>query len=346
MAIKADGLSGDLGINSARAEAAPVRPGTAPRQAPPAATRRFEQAYQQHGGKRRLDQTRDPLAAGVLGAGEHGAAAVLAGQVTAEPTTAPKTNAGLVVTAEPRITLPSQQPSPGSVGQAGSEPLSARVTAHDGKAPSPVAVPTATKPSIEPKIDIAAAGREISANLGEDGLAALARRVIVRREPQSRDAAAPGDAILHGWQRLGGDTVTSTSPANQVGRLAGAVEMWLARTQGAVPAVQQARFEVVLPQGDVAKIQVFRDGDGLQIRLAGSGDQVNTWLHDHSQALQQRLQQRTGLDVAVRVDTHAGQDNQQDGRSRQQRDLYEELNDDGARFNRPLPQIQTKRGAP
>ncbi len=343
MAIKADGFSGDLGINSTRGDAASVRPRTTPQRAAPAETRRFEQAYQQRGGKRRLDQTHDPLAGAVPGAGEQGVATILAGLAETEPAAPPKTNLAVVVPAEPRIALPSQQPSSGLVAQHGSDPLAAMAAAPDGKATAPVSVAAASKPLTEPNMDMAAAGREISANLGEDGLAALARKVIVRREPQSRDAAAPGDAILHGWQRLAGDAVKSTASANQVGRLAGAVEMWLARTQGAEPAVQQARFEVVLPHGDVAKIQVHRDGDGLQIRLAGSGDQVNTWLHDHSQALQQRLQQRTGLDVAVRVDAHAGQDAHQDGRSRQQRDLYQEL-DDSARFNRPLSQSQSKRG--
>lgn len=343
MSMKADGFSGEMGVSSARSETASVGPRATAQQASAAHTRRFEQIYQQRGGKRRPDAAGDVFADAGLGAGAQGVADLLAGRVAGETEPAPPSVEPSQAAPEVRVvlTLPRAVPTqPAAVSH------DAASVASDPTTTQPRAsVPVATEPPNLAAIEPAPVRPDTAGNLADAELAQLARRVIVRQAPETNVSAAPGDAILHGWQRLTGEPVHTQTPAQPVSRLAGAVEMWLSRNQGTHPAVRQARFEVVLPQGEIAQIQVHRDGDGLQVRLTGPGDQINTWLHENSQALQQRLQQRTGLDVAVRVDGHGGHDPHQDGRSRQQRDLYQELDDDGARFNRPLRQSHGKRGS-
>lgn len=182
--------------------------------------------------------------------------------------------------------------------------------------------------------------------MADPALAKLAKRVVVRRgEQPTTTAHAPGDAVLHGLQRMAGGGEMQTTETSPVNRLAGAVEMWLARPRGEELGIRQARFEVVLPQGQTAQIQVIHDGDQLRVNLNAPNEQLRAWLQDNSSALQQRLQQRGGLNVEVRIGGQAFDGDPRDGRSRQQRDVYEELNDDGARFNKPLHMLYGKRGS-
>ncbi|CAM2009309.1 hypothetical protein [Acanthopleuribacter pedis] len=177
-------------------------------------------------------------------------------------------------------------------------------------------------------------------------LAQVAKRVVVRRgEAGTTPAHAPGDAVLQGLQRAAAGAEAQVSENSPVNRLAGSIEMWLARPRGEELGPRQARFEINLGQGQTAQIQVVHDGDQLRVNLAAPNEQLRAWLQDNGGALQQRLQQRGGLNVEVRIGGQTFSGDSHDGRSRQQRDIFEELNDDGARFNKPLHMLYGKRGS-
>jgi type III secretion system needle length determinant len=78
--------------------------------------------------------------------------------------------------------------------------------------------------------------------------------------------------------------------------------------------------EDVLPQ---TEIQIVRDGDSLTVKLTTRNADANLFLSAHQAELKERLGQRLNIDINLSLEY-----DQRDGRSRGQRNLYEEMEGD------------------
>lgn len=135
-----------------------------------------------------------------------------------------------------------------------------------------------------------------------------------------------GDAILKALNNSQVAETQQTQSTAEVGRLMDQIaeRVLVSATSGADQEVRIQLKDTILPGTEIRLTQA--DG-GLQVTMVTESPQAYELLNRHAEALQSRLEQRLdGRPVTVQVSTGAQSGADHQGRSRQQRDIVEELN--------------------
>lgn len=135
-------------------------------------------------------------------------------------------------------------------------------------------------------------------------------------------AASLGDSILNSLQR---ESITAnasdqpSAPARLTELVDQVVERILVADEATdvKPEVRMMLKDSLLPETEVV---LSRDGAALQVRFLTRSEDAAQWLSVHQQSLQEQLSNNLQCQVSVDV---SGE--QQDGRSRGQRDAYDEM---------------------
>ena len=126
-----------------------------------------------------------------------------------------------------------------------------------------------------------------------------------------------GDAILRGLSGEG--KAEAVQPKSDAERLQGMVDKVLVSASEADGKEVRIQLkESILPG---TEIRMTRDDAGLKLQLLTSQQSSMNFLSDHKDNLQQTLAQRLSTDVQVDLSYQEGGD----GRSRERRDMYEEM---------------------
>lgn len=227
--------------------------------------------------------------------------------------------------------------------QAASDPTKGALPAHPGpyqpgeaapRTPDTAASLQAQAPATSPRPgEIAGAPRPSDPPLS-GAIPESTPREIQRDAPKSDSDASPltvGDAILRG---MGADQVSRTEAPTQATRpnpdipsLTREIVDRVLVSKNQLDGQGEVRIQVkenVLPDTEV---RVTRQGDHVEIKLVTSTyDSQQNLLH-HADSLEQHLKSKLGEGVRVNVALTDSQQEQGDGRSRQQRNLMDELQD-------------------
>jgi type III secretion system needle length determinant len=73
------------------------------------------------------------------------------------------------------------------------------------------------------------------------------------------------------------------------------------------------------------EIRIVKEGESIRVEILTTSNESHRLLSDHRGALQEALKERVSDSVSVEVKFHESEEEHRDGRSRQQRNLYEEM---------------------
>lgn len=146
---------------------------------------------------------------------------------------------------------------------------------------------------------------------------------------EKRDTA--GDSILQAFQSR--TVSTSKEPAaamasrSKISDVATQIADRILVSDPSLDGKQEVRIQLkesVLPGTEV---RISKEGGSIRVELTTVNADSYRFLAEQQTGLQDHLKTRLGENVQVQVTTAETQGDTQDGRSRQQRDLYEELQD-------------------
>lgn len=160
----------------------------------------------------------------------------------------------------------------------------------------------------------------------------LKRETATEPSPQI-EAGLPqfsfGDAILKSFGSPAGEAAGKTgmvTAAESLNKLAGEVASRILVSDPAYSGNMEVRIQLkdsILPGTEV---QITQVGDQVQIKIVTESNRSYDVLSTNSELLKSQLEQLLdGRNVSVEVSMQSGADTNPDGRSRQQRDLAEEM---------------------
>ncbi|MCG8453486.1 MAG: hypothetical protein MI717_09945, partial [Spirochaetales bacterium] len=131
-----------------------------------------------------------------------------------------------------------------------------------------------------------------------------------------RHGRTMGDAILQGM--LGDAKAEALAPKTDAERIDSMVDRILVSADKADKEVRIQLKDSILPG---TEIRMTRDDAGLKLQLVTTHQSSMNFLTEHRDNLQQTLAQKLSTDVQVDLNYQEGGD----GRSRERRDMYEEM---------------------
>jgi type III secretion system needle length determinant len=186
----------------------------------------------------------------------------------------------------------------------------------------------------EPKPDSAKKSGETDRDLGRDAdkFSDLMKKPLKKtgKNPgEKRDAA--GDSILQAFQSRQANTPMEQPAAaasrSKISDVATQIADRILVSDASLDGKQEVRIQLkesVLPGTEV---RISKEGGAIRVELATVNADSYRFLAEQQTGLQDHLKSRLGENVQVQVTTAETRGDTQDGRSRQQRDLYGELQD-------------------